>query len=237
MFVFFLFIASSVYAGNPTSVSSEESVTAQSADSIAAKKNPTQSDSIIQKQFFSEQDKKKRFFPKEYFISVGYNSSSTIDINIGIFLMGPFSFDIHTQLNFSDDFQTVSDDALLEIGGVFGAIFLISIVSNTDTKGVTLISLAVLSVPLFIYCGTFYLPIVPGSWLGFVDKSHMVTQLISEGFHKRSFTYTNDIGLRLAPTASMDLSIQGFVDGGIRFEKNFASKPKLHFVIQAGLSF
>lgn len=102
---------------------------------------------------------------------MGYNSSSTIDINIGFIVTGPVGIDIHTQLNFSDDFQTVSDDALLEIGGVFGAIFLISIVSNTDTKGVTLISLAVLSVPLFVYCGIFYLPIVPGSWLGFVDKS------------------------------------------------------------------
>lgn len=228
------------------------------ADSTSAKAGPTKIDpQKIARMFAPRKSEWPRFLAHGLYVRAGYGSPSSVDIDIGF--MFPLSkswnvslgFDvIRTQLNFSDDFQTVSDETLftlgagLVLGGVASAFSPKPPASAEDdstsaeknmSTGMMALGFVALA-PLYFYCGVLYLPIVPGDWLGIVDKSHLLTQIISEGFHKRSFTYINDVGLRLSPIASESGFVHGFVDGGIRFVKNFDSKLKYRYFAQAGIA-
>jgi hypothetical protein len=56
--------------------------------------------------------------------------------------------------------------------------------------------------------------------------------VIQEGFHARSFIYTNDLSLRFSARPSRS---GHFLDAGIRFEKNFAKNFKYRLFIQLGV--
>lgn len=187
------------------------------------------------------------------YVRSSYAPSNGIDFGIGY--MFPLSkswpvsvgFEpLHLQIG-AEDFQVVSDESLWIVAagaimGGLGPLFRGPETKKDSTKapekmgtvGTVLATIAL--IPVYAVCGTFYVPVVPGAWLGILDRSRLNTQLISEGFHKRSFTYMNDVGLRLSPLASSDRVLHGFVDGGVRFEKNFDADMKLNYFGQVGFS-
>ena len=127
----------------------------------------------------------------------------------------------------------VSDDALLPMGGFFLFYGIETIVRNIKgTIGPWTEPGTLVLAPLFIWCGMVYIPLVPSSWLGINDQNHFTTHVIQEGFHTRSFIYTNDLSLRFSARPS---SSGFFLDTGIRFEKNFAEDFKYRLFVQLGI--
>lgn len=198
-----------------------------------------------------------RFYPGGLYLRSSYAPSNGVDIGAGFLFPLSESWPVsvgfepfHLQIG-ADDFQIVSDETLwiAAAGLVLGAMGPLFKDDNSNAKdstakeseeesgGVLGTVLAITTlVPLYAICGYLYIPVVPGSWLGIVDRSRLITQLISEGFHKRSFTYMNDLGLRLSPLASRNGIAHGYLDGGIRFEKNFDADLKYHYFAQLGVS-
>ena len=85
----------------------------------------------------------------------------------------------------------------------------------------------------FLLHGSLYFPVVPNSYFGFINKHRFVTEIITKGWHKESFTFQDDIGIRLQIDSD---DIMGFfADGGFRFEKNFNRDLEKKWFVQAGL--
>lgn len=233
------------------------------ADTAVSSKKMEIKQEDMAKVFAPRKSKLPRFLVHGIYAQAGYGSPSSVDLDIGFLF--PLSkkwnvalgFDLlRTQLNFSDRFQTVSDEsvfalgAALVVGGVSSMISSPESSSSEKQKPDSTSSLApkqsvsvgkallatVVFVPAYFFCGNLYLPVVPGDWLGIVDKSHLLTQIFTEGFHKRSFTYIHDVGLRLSPIASESGFFHAYVDGGVRFEKNFDAKLKFRYFVQSGVA-
>ena len=184
-------------------------------------------------------------------ISAGYASDSYLELDLlgyDVRLSDRWHVTLgygfgHMRIDFSGDCQTVSDDALLELG--VGAVIGIGSMMyqavagpsspNATPSSAMSVLMAVLSTPFYLWNGSLFVPFVSGDWIGLVDRSHMTTQVITEGFHKKSFTYINDIGLRYSRAKIGNKAL--FVDGGVRFEKNFDESLKLGGFAILGLSF
>lgn len=197
-----------------------------------------------------------KFLAAGLYVRSSYGPSDGVDLGIGYSF--PLSKSWPVSLGFepfhlqiaADDFQVVSDETvwIAAAGAIIGGLGPIfrgpdthkdSTANVPEKKSVGAVGTilgAIALIPMYAICGNLYVPVVPGAWLGVMDRSHFVTQIISEGFHKRSFTYMNDVGLRLSPFASSDGVVHGFADGGIRFEKNFAADMKYHYFAQLGIS-
>ncbi len=181
----------------------------------------------------------ERYMPGGLGFSAGYATPDVLDFSIFSFY-GAFPINItegyrihigYDPLHLRVDDIGASDDALFaaSIWFLFNGIDAIANkITGSESEGPGILVLA----PLFIWCGNVYIPLVPGSWLGINDQNHFTTHVIQEGFHTRSFTYTNDLSLRF----SIQPSRTGyFLDTGIRFEKNFAEDFKYRFFVQLGL--
>lgn len=237
----------------------EQPAVAPVTNSTAPQK-PALTDEQIAKLLMQGKPKFPRHLVQGFVLQGGYSNNGGIDVSLGFMFpllqSWPVSigFDLlRTQIG-GDDFPTVSDETLLTMGvGIVVGVLATatgfsakespkdskeekaSTAKNSMSTATAVLSLA-LMIPMYAWCGTLYVPVVPGAWLGVVDKSRMLTQVISEGFHKRSFTYQNDVGLRLSPLASQDGMLHAFVDGGIRFSKNFDDDLKRYYFAHAGVA-
>lgn len=183
----------------------------------------------------------ERHMPGGLGISAGYATPDVLDFSIFSFY-GAFPINItdgyrihigYDPLHLRVDDIGASDDALFaaSIWFLFNGIDAIANkITGSESEGPGILVLA----PLFIWCGNVYIPLVPGSWLGINDQNHFTTHVIQEGFHTRSFTYTNDLSLRFSMKPSRGTTGY-FLDTGIRFEKNFAEDFKYRFFVQLGL--
>ena len=86
----------------------------------------------------------------------------------------------------------------------------------------------------FLLHGSLYFPVVPNNYFGFIIKHRFLTEIITKGWHKESFTFQDDIGLRLL--IKLERIYGFFIDGGIRFEKNFSRDLEKKWFVQAGLT-
>ena len=80
--------------------------------------------------------------------------------------------------------------------------------------------------------GSLYFPFLSNDWFGIINKHRFVTEVITKGFHKKSFTFQDDLGLRVNIYTGEISRI--FVDGGIRFEKNFSRDLEKKWFLQIG---
>ena len=181
----------------------------------------------------------ERYMPKLLGFSAGYATPNVFDFSI-FSILGAFPINItdgyrihvgYDTLHLRVDDIGASDDALFAVSTWFlfnGIDDIANKITGSESEGPGILVLAT----LFIWCGNVYIPLVPGSWLGINDQNHFTTHVIQEGFHTRSFTYTNDLSLRFSAKPS---SSGFFLDTGIRFEKNFAEDFKYRFFVQLGL--
>lgn len=183
----------------------------------------------------------ERYMPLGFGFSAGYATPDVLDFSIfsfyGVSRINITGYRIHVgydPLHLRVDDIGASDDALFaaSIWFLFNGIDAILEKIIGPTPGTSAGPGMLVLVPLFVWCGNIYAPLVPGSWLGINDQNHFTTHVIQEGFHARSFTYTNDLSLRF----SIQPSKTGyFLDTGIRLEKNFAEDFKYRFFVQLGL--
>lgn len=146
------------------------------------------------------------------------------------------------QIAFTGDFQTLSDNALMDL--VLGANGLLwyAIASAQSDEAASKFVWPVV-VPMFLTNGSLYWPLTERGNFGIVNKNRLVTQIVTEGFHLRSFTYEDDLGVRLyidmdkQPTRNenKDKITRLFVDGGVRLSKNFDSDLDVKFFLNVGL--
>lgn len=181
----------------------------------------------------------ERYMPKLLGFSAGYATPNVFDFSI-FSILGAFPINItdgyrihvgYDPLHLRVDDIGASDDALFAVSTWYlfnGIDDIANKITGSESEGPGILVLAT----LFIWCGNVYIPLVPGSWLGINDQNHFTTHVIQEGFHARSFTYTNDLSLRFS---ARPFSSGFFLDTGIRFEKNFAEDFKYRFFVQLGL--
>ena len=181
----------------------------------------------------------ERYMPKLLGFSAGYATPNVFDFSI-FSILGAFPINItdgyriyvgYDPLHLRVDDIGASDDALFAVSTWYlfnGIDDIANKITGSESEGPGILVLAT----LFIWCGNVYIPLVPGSWLGINDQNHFTTHVIQEGFHARSFTYTNDLSLRFSARPS---SSGFFLDTGIRFEKNFAEDFKYRFFVQLGV--
>ncbi|MCF0223258.1 MAG: hypothetical protein HUK20_03235 [Fibrobacter sp.] len=232
----------------------QEDTTAVKSDSVAdaAPREATLSKEQVARIVEPKSKRNGPLFLPGLFLGTSYASSGGLGIGMGVSFLFTQSWPVaigfepfHLQIG-AKDFQVVSDETLwLAVAGlVFGAMGPLfagdsskePVNHGEESRSVakTVLGLAAL-VPMYAYCGSLYVPFTPGTWLGIIDRSRFVTQLISEGFHKRSFTYMNDLGLRLSPFAHANV-LGVDLEGGMRFEKNFAKELKYRYYMQLGIS-
>ncbi|MCQ2124952.1 MAG: hypothetical protein MJZ25_12295 [Fibrobacter sp.] len=147
------------------------------------------------------------------------------------------------QVAFTGDFQTVSDNALMDLVlGANGLLWYAIASRSADEESAHKFMWPVI-VPMLLTNGSVYWPLTANGNLGIVNKNRLVTQIITEGFHLKSFTYEDDLGVRYY----MDLDSQAthndskkkitrmFFDAGIRLSKNFDSDMDFKFFLNVGL--
>ena len=183
----------------------------------------------------------EEYMPRALGFSAGYATPDVLDFSI-FSILGAFPINItdgyrihvgYDPLHLRVDDIGASDDALFAVSTWFlfnGIDDIANKITGSESEGPGILVLA----PLFVWCGNIYAPLVPGSWLGINDQNHFTTHVIQEGFHARSFTYTNDLSLRFSMKPSRGTTGY-FLDTGIRFEKNFAEDFKYRFFVQLGL--
>ena len=181
----------------------------------------------------------ERYMPRALGFSAGYATPNVLDFSI-FSILGAFPINItdgyrihvgYDPLHLRVDDIGASDDALFAVSTWYlfnGIDDIANKITGSESEGPGILVLAT----LFIWCGNVYIPLVPGSWLGINDQNHFTTHVIQEGFHARSFTYTNDLSLRFS---ARTFSSGFFLDTGIRFEKNFAEDFKYRFFVQLGI--
>ncbi|MCQ2055292.1 MAG: hypothetical protein MJY82_08390 [Fibrobacter sp.] len=69
---------------------------------------------------------------------------------------------------------------------------------------------------------------------GIIERHHMVTQVVSKGFCKKTFSYQSDLDVRFSPIAHKKDSMQWYVDGGVHFNKNFAKDLEYSYFANVG---
>ena len=183
----------------------------------------------------------ERYMPLGLGFSAGLATPGVFDFYIfsfyGVSTINITGYRIHVgydPLHLRVDDIGASDDALFAAGGwfLFNGIDAILEKIIGPTPGTSAGPGMLVLVPLFVWCGNIYFPLVPGSWLGINDQNHFTTHVIQKGFHAHSFIYTNDLSLRFSAQPSRS---GNFLDAGIRFEKNFAKNFKYRFFIQLGI--
>lgn len=184
------------------------------------------------------------------YLSGGYSQTLTGTTPVGDLSVGT-SFDffdsydmrvgidfLHFQIAPTDRFQTVSDESLIQLPFLLLAYpFAALAVDDCSTRcGLNKMALyaRIIGVVGFILHGSLYFPVVPNSYFGFINKHRLVTEIITKGWHKESFTIQDDLGLRLQINSD-DFFIGFFVDGGFRFEKNFDRDFEKKWFVQAAL--
>ena len=73
-------------------------------------------------------------------------------------------------------------------------------------------------------------PCLPNDWFGIINKHRFVTEVITKGLHKESFTFQDDLGFRGNIYWGEISRIT--VDGRIRFEKNFSRNHEKKWFLQ-----
>ncbi len=181
----------------------------------------------------------ERYMPKLLGFSAGYATPNVFDFSI-FSILGAFPINItdgyrihvgYEPLHLRVDDIGASDDALFAVSTWYlfnGIDDIANKITGSESEGPGILVLAT----LFIWCGNVYIPLVPGSWLGINDQNHFTTHVTQEGFHARSFTYTNDLSLRFS---ARPFSSGFLLDTGFRFEKNFAKDFKYRFFVQLGV--
>ncbi|MEE3486296.1 MAG: hypothetical protein VZQ98_18490, partial [Bacteroidales bacterium] len=106
------------------------------------------------------------------------------------------------QIGFTDRFQAISDESIFQLPFLVLALpFATSARDSSCTSkcGFTGIEryLRIIEVIGFILHGSLYFPVVPNNYFGFVNKHRLITEMITKGIHKESFTFQDDIGIRL----------------------------------------
>lgn len=189
------------------------------------------------------------FCDNAFYISGGYSQTLTGTTPVGNLSIGTFfkpfnSYDmeigvdfLHFQIAPTDRFQTVSDESLIQLPSLILALPFAAITkgAGSDRCGLDLIGqyMRIMRVIGFLLHGSLYFPVVPNSYFGFINKHRFVTEIITKGWHKESFTFQDDIGIRLQIDSD---DIMGFfADGGFRFEKNFNRDLEKKWFVQAGL--
>jgi len=189
------------------------------------------------------------FCDNAFYISGGYSQTLTGTTPVGNLSIGTFfkpfnSYDmeigvdfLHFQIAPTDRFQTVSDESLIQLPSLILALPFAAITKGacSDRCGLDLIGqyMRIMRVIGFLLHGSLYFPVVPNSYFGFINKHRFVTEIITKGWHKESFTFQDDIGFRLQIDSD---DIMGFfADGGFRFEKNFSRDLEKKWFVQAGL--
>ena len=204
------------------------------AQEINASKEEEQLDRMLANQ-------NEEYMPKALGFSAGFATPDVLDFSIfsfyGVSRINITGYRIYVgydPLHLRVDDIGASDDALFaaSIWFLFNGIDAILEKIIGPTPGTSAGPGMLVLVPLFVWCGNIYAPLVPGSWLGINDQNHFTTHVIQEGFHARSFTYTNDLSLRFS---ARPFSSGFFLDTGIRFEKNFAEDFKYRFFVQLGI--
>ena len=188
----------------------------------------------------------------QLYISSGYSQTLTEttpvgDLSIGISFKLFDNYDIqmgidflHFQIAPTDRFQTVSDESLIQLPSLILALpFAYSAPSPycmSSRCGLHGISryMRIMEVIGFLLHGSLYFPVVPNNYFGFINKHRFLTEIITKGWHKESFTFQDDIGLRLL--IKLERIYGFFIDGGIRFEKNFSRDLEKKWFVQAGLT-
>lgn len=186
----------------------------------------------------------------------GYSQTPTanaIDLNFSLgFSHMPFkSYDMeigidvfHIQATITDDFQLLSDEAIWSALSLtpFAVSFTAAFVGGPVSLGY--IGEVGVFAMMYLWHGSIYLPIIPGGWIGIVNKHRFLTQIITEGWHKGSFTFQDDLGLRfyidrpkyVHPKTKNITYQRFFIDTGCRFEKNFAKDTNYKLFLQVGHS-
>lgn len=163
---------------------------------------------------------------------ISFKPFNNYDMEIGIDIL-------HFQLAPTDRFQTVSDESLIQLPSLILALPFASSALNPycmSRCGLHVINryIRILQVTGFLLHGSLYFPVVPNSYFGFINKHRFVTEIITKGWHKESFTFQDDIGLRLQIKPNDEYGF--FIDGGFRIEKNFSRDLEKKWFVQAGLT-
>lgn len=142
------------------------------------------------------------------------------------------------QIGFTDRFQAISDESIFQLPFLVLALpFATSARDSSCTSkcGFTGIEryLQIIEVIGFLLHGSLYFPVVPNNYFGFVNKHRLITEMITKGIHKESFTFQDDIGIRLQIHPEGHYGF--FIDGGFRFEKNFDRDFEKKWFVQAAL--
>ena len=141
---------------------------------------------------------------------------------------------LHFQIAPTDRFQTVSDESLLQFSAILFT-FPLSLSYSKDGNSIKLnewyFYYFIPSI-FFLMHGSLYFPFLSNDWFGIINKHRFVTEVITKGFHKKSFTFQDDLGLRVNIYTGEISRIT--VEGGIRFEKNFSRDLVKKWFVQAG---
>ena len=189
------------------------------------------------------------FCDNTFYISGGYSQTLTGTTPVGDLSIGttfkPFdNYDmeigvdfLHFQIAPTDRFQTVSDESLIQLPSLILAIPFAFFTREdcSDRCGLNVMAqyMRIMRVIGFLLHGSLYFPVVSNNYFGFINKHRFVTEIITKGWHKESFTFQDDIGIRLQ--IETDIYIDFFADGGFRFEKNFSRDLEKKWFVQAGL--
>ena len=186
----------------------------------------------------------------QLYISGGYSQTLTgttpvgnLSIGIQFKLFDDYNIQmgidfLHFQIAPTDRFQTVSDESLIQLPSLILALPFAYSVPNpycmSSRCGLHEINryMRIMEVIGFLLHGSLYFPVVPNNYFGFINKHRFVTEILTKGWHKESFTFQDDIGLRLQ--IKTDGCHGFFIDSGLRFEKNFSRDFEKKWFVQAG---
>ena len=152
---------------------------------------------------------------------------------------------LHFQVAMTENFQKVSDESLWSLFTIapFAASFGVALLGGPEQF--RFIGEVGMFTMAYLWRGTLFLPVVPDGWLGVINKHRFVTQIITKGWHLKSFTFQDDFGLRFyidrgwkdeSKDHSHDRYRKFFIDAGCRFEKNFVKAAKYKLFLQVGHS-
>lgn len=198
-----------------------------------------------------------RTFDGNRYLFAGYSQtptfgSTSLDIDFGtsVFPFKGYNMEIgfdflHFQIAMTENFQKVSDESLWSLITIapFAASFGAALLgAPNEFRYVGEIGMFAMA---YLWRGTLFFPVTPDGWFGIINKHRFITQIISKGWHLKSFTFQDDFGLRFyidrgwkdeSKDHSHDRYRKFFIDAGCRFEKNFVKDAKYKLFLQVGHS-
>lgn len=185
---------------------------------------------------------------EQIYISAGYSQSLNGTTPVGNSVVGisffPFeSYGMRLEIDFlhfqiapTDRFQTVSDESLLQLTSLIWALPISLFYTKNGPQLESERYFYIVGGMFFLMHGALYFPVLPNDWFGFINKHRFVTETITKGLHCKSFTFQDDLGgrINIYMDDSKDGSSHVFVDGGIRFEKNFSRDFEKKWFLQVG---